>query len=84
MTCAIAVPMTKNSTSRIHSGDVSSSSRKPMKAAATPSMATVHTARAPNRSTTSRDRGAKINCAAASGSRSSPESSGDRPRTLWM
>ncbi len=77
MMCAMPVPMRKKTTS---SSQIGVSASKPAKAA---SMAAsrisppVVVALLPKRSTTSRARGAKISCATASGSISTPDSSGE-------
>lgn len=84
ITWAMPVPWTKKSTHSTQTGVVASNSANAARPAATSSIPTVQTARAPNRSTTSRARGAKIIWAAASGRISRPDWSALQPRTLCM
>lgn len=73
MTCAIAVPITKNSTSSSQIGVDWPSMRKPRKDSPVSTMPPAHTTRAPSLSTSSRARGANTIWAAASGSSSRPD-----------
>lgn len=77
MTWAIPVPMQKKTISRSQIGVSASSVAKATRVAARTTIAPVVVARTPKRSTTSRARGAKISWAAASGSRSRPDCSGE-------
>lgn len=76
MTWAMPVPCANSTSSTAQIGVASSKPVNAAMQAATSSSPAVHTARAPNRRTTSRDRGANTSCVTASGSSSRPVSSG--------